>query len=132
MSTKDEENITEYDHTMRISYEAQDRQDLSCASASLLRTMKTFCKSSWESLKSVGRYLRGALVRRTTFSSHSIPEVEEAFSDSDHAGDPTSTQSRSGRAVSWVWHLVRHGGAEQSAIILSSGESKHYATIRAM
>eukprot|EP00972_Heterocapsa_arctica_P084187 12402936-Heterocapsa_arctica.AAC.1 len=59
---KDEKKITEYRvHTMRISYEAQDRRDLSCASASLLRAMKASRKSSWESLKRVGRYLRGAL-----------------------------------------------------------------------
>eukprot|EP00972_Heterocapsa_arctica_P035469 5220083-Heterocapsa_arctica.AAC.1 len=38
----------------------------------------------------------------------------------------------SGRAVLWVWHLMRHGGAEQIAISFSSGKSKHYATIRTM
>eukprot|EP00972_Heterocapsa_arctica_P029748 4382116-Heterocapsa_arctica.AAC.1 len=86
---KEEKKITEYRiHTVRISYEAQYRQDLSCASTSWLRAMKASRKSDWESLKRVGRYLRGALVGRRIFGSQSIPEVEEAFCDSDHAGDP--------------------------------------------
>eukprot|EP00972_Heterocapsa_arctica_P096036 14167516-Heterocapsa_arctica.AAC.1 len=34
-------------------------------------------------------------------------------------------------AVLWVLHLVRHEGAGQSTINLSSGENKHYAMSRA-
>eukprot|EP00972_Heterocapsa_arctica_P014583 2148612-Heterocapsa_arctica.AAC.1 len=62
MLMSDEKKITEYRiHTMRLSYEAQDRRDLSCESTSLLRAMKASHKSNWGSSKRVGRYLRGAL-----------------------------------------------------------------------
>eukprot|EP00972_Heterocapsa_arctica_P103777 15294243-Heterocapsa_arctica.AAC.1 len=64
--------------------------------------MKAWRKSSSECLKRVIRHLRGALVWRTSFGSQSTPEVEEAFCDSDRAGDPIS---RAGMAVLWVLHL---------------------------
>eukprot|EP00972_Heterocapsa_arctica_P061201 9023771-Heterocapsa_arctica.AAC.1 len=41
-------------HTMRMGYTAQDRQDLSYASTSLLWAMKAPRESDWESLKRVG------------------------------------------------------------------------------
>eukprot|EP00972_Heterocapsa_arctica_P055692 8215969-Heterocapsa_arctica.AAC.1 len=78
---------------MRISYIAQDRPDLSYASTSLPRAMKSPRESDWASLKRVGRYLRGAPVGRILFRWQSIPKVVEAFCDSDHAGDPISRKS---------------------------------------
>eukprot|EP00972_Heterocapsa_arctica_P081268 11976731-Heterocapsa_arctica.AAC.1 len=107
-----DEKITEYrGHAMRISYIAQDRPDLSYASNSLSRVMKSPRESDWENLKRVGRYVRGAPVGRILFRSQSIPKVVEAFCDSDHAGDPTSRKSRSGMALMWGTHLLKHGSA---------------------
>eukprot|EP00972_Heterocapsa_arctica_P041712 6150358-Heterocapsa_arctica.AAC.1 len=55
----------------------------------------------------------------------------EAFCDSDHAGDLISRKSRSGMALMWGTHLLKHGSAVQSTIILSSGKSEYYAMLRA-
>eukprot|EP00972_Heterocapsa_arctica_P070896 10473928-Heterocapsa_arctica.AAC.1 len=78
---------------MRISYIAQDRLDLSYASTSLSRAMKSPRESDWDNLKSAGRYLRGAPVGRIFSRLQITPKVVEAFCDSDHAGDPISRKS---------------------------------------
>eukprot|EP00972_Heterocapsa_arctica_P053112 7821019-Heterocapsa_arctica.AAC.1 len=108
---------------MRISYIAQDRPDLSYASTSLSRAMKTPRESDWDTLKRVGRYFGGAPVGRVLFRLQSIPKFVGAFCDSDHAGAPISRKSRSGMAVMWGTHLLKHGSAVQSTVSLSSGES---------
>eukprot|EP00972_Heterocapsa_arctica_P032301 4761491-Heterocapsa_arctica.AAC.1 len=61
--------------------------------------MKSPRESDWDNLKRVGRYLRGAPAGRILFRSQSIPEVVDAFCDSDHAGDPISRKSSSGMAL---------------------------------
>eukprot|EP00972_Heterocapsa_arctica_P102524 15108782-Heterocapsa_arctica.AAC.1 len=73
--------------------------------------MKAPREINWGSLKRVGRYLRDAPDGRIVFKSQSIPKVVEAFCDSDHAGDPISRKSRSGMAVMWGMHLLKHGSA---------------------
>eukprot|EP00972_Heterocapsa_arctica_P022181 3263139-Heterocapsa_arctica.AAC.1 len=96
---------------MRISYIAQDRPDLSYASTSLSRAMKSPRESDWDHFKRVGRYLHGAPVGRVLFRSQSIPKVVEAICDSDRAGDPISRKSRSGMTLMLGTHLLKHGSA---------------------
>ena len=59
-----------------------------------------------------------------------LPGVFEVFCDADHARDLWTRKSRSGTAVMWRSHLIRHGSVVQSTIALSSGESKYYALLR--
>ena len=116
---------------MRINYVAQDRPDLSYVAGSLARGMKTPTSRHWEELKRVGRYLRGQPVGRLIFEPQELPGVLEVFCDADHAGDLETRRSRSGMAVMWGRHLVKHGSSVQSTIALSSGESEYYALLRA-
>ena len=68
----------------------------------------------------------GAIV----FELQTLPGVLEVFCDADHAGDLGTRTSRSGLAVMWGSHLIKHGSAVQSTIALSSGESEYYALLR--
>eukprot|EP00972_Heterocapsa_arctica_P015562 2291405-Heterocapsa_arctica.AAC.1 len=58
-------------------------------------------------------------------------QLVEASCDGDHACDPISRKLRSGMAVVWSTRLPEQGSAVQPTEGISSGESKHYATIRA-
>ena len=50
--------------------------------------------------------------------------------DADHAGHLGTRKSRSGMAVMWRAHLIKHGSAAQSTIALSSGESEYHSLLR--
>lgn len=117
--------------TMRINYLSLDRPDLSFAAGSLARGMKTPTTKHLEDLKRVGRYLRGRPVGTLIFEAQQLPGVLEVFCDSDHAGDLETRRSRSGMAVMWGSHLIKHGSTVQSTVSLSSGESEYYALLRA-
>ena len=85
----------------------------------------------WEALKRCARDLRGAPVGRIVFEPQCLPGVLEVFCDADHAGDRETRKSRSGMAVMWGNHLLKHGSSVQTTIALSSGESEYYALLRA-
>eukprot|EP00971_Amphidinium_carterae_P174619 3461611-Amphidinium_carterae.1 len=85
----------------------------------------------WEELKRVGRYLRGVFGAKVIFESQAIPDTLLAYTDSDHAGDPVTRKSRSGLALMWGAHLLKHSSAVQSTIALSRGEAEYYAMLRA-
>ncbi|CAK0812745.1 unnamed protein product, partial [Prorocentrum cordatum] len=50
--------------------------------------------------------------------------------DSDCAGGPTARRSRSGMAMLWGSHLLKHGSAVHSTVGLGSGEAEYYALLR--
>ena len=52
------------------------------------------------------------------------------FFDAGVAGDLGTRRSRSGVAVTWGSHLLKHGNAVQNTIVLSSGESEYCALLR--
>ena len=85
----------------------------------------------WEELKRVGRYLKGAPAGRLLFEAQTLPGELTVYCDADHAGDVETRKSRSGMAIMWGGHLLKHGSAVQSTIALSSGESEYYAMLRA-
>ena len=60
-----------------------------------------------------------------------MPSRLTVYCDADHAGDVETRRSRSGMALMWGAHLLKHGGAVQSTIALSSGEPEYYAMLRA-
>ena len=92
--------------------------------------MKSPTTKDSEELKRVGRYLRGRPVGAIVFEPQTLPGALKVFCDTDPAGDLGTRKSRSGMAVMWSAHLIKHGSAVQSTIALSSGESEYYALLR--
>ena len=64
------------------------------------------------------------------FEPETLPGVLEVSCDADQAGDLGTRKSRSGTAVMWGTHLIKHGSAVQSTIALSSGEPEYHALLR--
>ena len=94
---------------MRLNYIAQHRPDLSQATCSLARGKKDPREFHWEELKRVGRYLKGAPVGRSLFEARTLPGELTVYCDADHAGDVETRKSRSGVAIMWGGHLLKHG-----------------------
>ena len=65
------------------------------------------------------------------YGPQTLPGRLEVYCDADHAGDLETRRSRSGMAVMWGGHLLKHGSSVQSTVALSSGESEYYALLRA-
>ena len=80
--------------------------------------------------KRVGRFLRGRKIGTIVLEPQTLLGVLEVFCDADHAGDLGTRKPRSGMAVMWGSHLINHGGAVQSTMAPSSGESEYYALLR--
>jgi hypothetical protein len=116
---------------MRINYIGQDRPDLSYTAGSLAAGMKAPTTRHWEELKRAGRYLKGHPVGTLIFEPQALPGELETFCDADHAGDRETRRSRSGMAIMWGKHLLKHGSCVQSTVALSSGESEYYSLLRA-
>ena len=95
--------------TMRVNNLSLDRPDLLFAAGSLARGMKSPTTKDLEELKRVGRYLRGRPVGAIVFEPQTLLGVLEVFCDADHAGDLGTRKSRSGMAVMWGAHLIKHG-----------------------
>ena len=106
--------------TVRVNY-------LSFAAGSLARGMK---KVPLEEVKRVGRYLRGGdQLEQSCFNHKPCLELQRCSATQPRwrLGAP---KSRSGMAVMWGTHLIKHVSAVQSTIALSNGESEHNALLR--
>ena len=75
--------------------------------------------------------MRGAFGAKLVFDPQDVPATLHAYCDSDHAGDPITRRSRSGLALQWGSHCLKHSSTVQSTVSLSSGESEYYALLRA-
>ena len=102
--------------TVRVNFLSLDRPDLSFAAGSL-GGMKSPTTTDLEELKCVGRHLRGRPVGAISVRTANLM-------DAGHAGDLGTRKSQSGMEVMWGAHLIKHRGAVQSTIALSSGESE--------
>ena len=101
--------------TMRVSNDAR-----SFAADSLARGRK---KTS-----TVSNVLDATCMEQSRFEPQTLLGVLEMFCDADHVGDLGARKSRSGIAVMWRSHLIKHGSAVTTA--WSSGESEHNGLLR--
>ena len=103
--------------TMHVNFSSLDSPDFSFAAGSLARGMKSTTTKYLEELKCVGRYLRGRPVGAIEFEPQTLPGALEVFCDADHARESRTRKSRSGMAVMWRLHWIKHGSAVQSTSV---------------
>eukprot|EP00959_Pyramimonas_sp_CCMP1952_P447280 9364981-Pyramimonas_sp.AAC.1 len=89
----------------------------------LARRMKGPKETRMEDLKRIGRYLKKYPAGRLLFPALKLPRKVCVDCDSDYSGDPIARRSRSGMAILWGAHLLKHGSSVQSTVSLSSGEA---------
>ncbi|CAK0861016.1 unnamed protein product, partial [Prorocentrum cordatum] len=127
----DDEKVKTYRSvTMRIMCLGLDRPDISYSASMQARRMKEPKETRVEDLKRIGRYLKKHRAGRLLFPAQRLPRKACVYCDSDYAGDSITRRSRSGMAILWGTHLLKHGSAVQSAVSLSSGEAEYYALLR--
>ena len=115
----------------RINFLALDRSDLQYASKCASQGMSSPTKRSWETVKRIGRYLKGVprIVQEFPWESHVLELT--GFADSDWAGDRQTLKSTSGGAIMWGKHCLKTWSSSQSTTALSSGEAELYAVTKA-
>eukprot|EP00959_Pyramimonas_sp_CCMP1952_P144462 3024060-Pyramimonas_sp.AAC.1 len=120
----DDEKVKTYRiATMKIMHLSMDRPDISYAASTQASHMKEPRENNMEELKRIGRYLKKCPAGRPLFPSQGLPDKISAYCDSDYAGDPITRRSRTGMALQWGSHLLKHGSTAQSTVRLSSGEA---------
>jgi hypothetical protein len=115
----------------RVNFLAQDRPDLQFASRRVSKHMSTPSVGSWEMLKRIGRYLKGAARKVQHFMWSSSDEDLSGYADSDWAGSRKDGKSTSGGAIMWGGHLLKSWSTSQTTVALSSGEAELYAVTKA-
>ena len=117
----------------RANYLAQDRMDIQFATKEICRHMATPKKSSWQKLKRLSRYLLEYPRAEWVFEFRSgvVPNVIDAYSDSDWAGCKATRKSTSGGVLSVGGGAVKSWGSTQGTIATSSGEAELYALAKA-
>ena len=114
----------------RANYLAQDRADICFAVKELCKTMSKPCRSDWDALKRLGRYLIGKTRLVVRYDYQSMPENIDVIVDTDFAGCPTTRKSTSGGIVKLGEHCVKAWSSNQAVIALSSGEAEFYGIVK--
>ena len=124
--------ITPYRTTCaRIGYLAEERWDIKHAAKECLKGMSKPKVVHVRMLKGIGRYLlyrpRFALLLRWQTKPASLT----VFSDSDHAGNPTTRKSTNGGVVMIGSNAIMAWSTTQAVPSLSSGESEWHGVTKA-
>ena len=114
----------------RANYLAQDRPDIQYSVKELCREMSTPSQKSWESLKRLGRYLKGRPRMIQHYPWQSDCYDLHVYVDSDFAGCLRTRKSTSGGCISLGSHVVKTWSTTQAIIALSSGEAEYYGIVR--
>ena len=117
--------------TMRGCYLALDRPDIAFACKELARAMAKPCRSDWNGLKRLVRYLHGAPRLIWKYPEQLAQEHFTMYTDSDDAGCSKTRKSTSCGALTHGSHLLKFYSSTQHVISLSSGESEFYAGVKA-
>ncbi|CAK0843171.1 unnamed protein product [Prorocentrum cordatum] len=126
----DEKMKTYRSVTMRIMHLSLDRPEISYSASTQARRTKEPKETHMEDSKRIGRYLKKHPAGRSLFPAQRLPRKVGVYCDSDYAGDPITRRPRSGMAILWGAHLLKHGSTVQSTVSLSSGEAEYYALLR--
>ncbi|CAK0859186.1 unnamed protein product [Prorocentrum cordatum] len=127
----DDEKVKTYRSvTMRIMHLSLDRPDISYSASMQARHAKEPKETHMEDLKRIGRYLKKYPAGRSLSPAQKLPRKVRVYCDSDYAGDPITRRSRSGMAILWGTHLLKHGSSVQSTVSFSSGEAEYHALLR--
>jgi hypothetical protein len=133
---KPEEELSKEDASLyraivaRANYLAQDRADIGFAVKELCRCMSKPCKSDWEALKRLGRYLIDKTRAISKFQYQSMSESIEITVDTDHAGCLETRKSTNGGVAMLGQHCIKTWSTNQQVIALSSGEAEFYGIVK--
>ena len=117
--------------TMRVGYLALDRPDIAFACKELARAMAKPCRSDWNGLKRLVRYLHGVPRLIGKYPEQLLQEDFTMYTDSDDAGCTKTRKSTSCGALLHGSHLLKFYSSTQHVVSLSSGESEFYAGVKA-
>ena len=115
----------------RCNYLQPDRPDIQFAVKEACRMMAKPTASAWESLKIIGRYLKGRPRLIWRYDLQSEQEVIDSHSDANWAGCKRSRKSASGGTIALGSHLIKAYSKTQAVIAKSSGETELYGVVRA-
>jgi hypothetical protein len=114
----------------RASYLAQDRSDIGYAVKELTRWMSKPGTKDWESLKRLGRYLKGKERMIIKFEYQQWNKRIQVWSDTDYAGCHRTRKSTNGGIVRIGNHAIKSYSTTQPVIALSSGEAEYYGLVK--
>ena len=113
--------------TMRRSYLAQDRPDLSEAVKCRSRSMQD-PREDCQELKGLGRYVKHRPRCTQLFERQKLPNKIRVYVDSDQSGDPVTRKSTTGYVAMFGWHVIKFGSnMQQSVLGPSSAEAEYHA-----
>lgn len=109
------------------------RPDLAYAVGVLARFSSNPGMQHWKACKHVFRYLKGTIDQRLIYGpvKKESPELFEAFSDADHAGNPDSGRSTTGMVITMGTGAVSWSSRLQSIVALSTTEAEYVAACTA-
>ena len=116
--------------TMRASYLAQDRPDITFAAKELARSMQAPTVGDWRALKRLGRYLIGRPRVVLRFERQHMPTRFDCSVDTDWAGCVRTRRSTNGGALLLGRHLIETWSTTQAVTALSSGEAEFYGIVK--
>ena len=88
-------------------------------------------QKGFESVKRIGRYLKGAPRLVQHFDWEAGDDYLHGYADSDWAGDRVAAKSTSGGVITYGNHVLKTWSSTQSIVALSSGEAELYALTKA-
>ena len=113
----------------RANYLARDRTDVQFAVKELCRNMSDPKEADWTALKRLARYLVGKPRVIVKFKYQVMPEVVDAWTDTDFAGCMKTRKSTSGGMILLGSHIVKGWSSTQNLVALSSGEADCYGLV---
>ena len=125
------------DEVLRLRYQSavgslmyamlQTRPDLCFAVSSISQYSSNPTKAHWHALKHIFRYLKGTITIGLKFTKSSSNNILLGYSDSDYAGDSSTSQSTAGYLFSLSNNPVSWSSKKIKTIALSSCEAEYMA-----
>lgn len=107
------------------------RPDLAAAVGVLNQFASDPCRTHWQALKRVFRYIQGTRTHGITFQAASEPKLQ-GFSGADWAGDIASRKSTSGYVFVMNGGCISWKSKQQRTVALSSTEAEYMALSEAL
>ena len=113
----------------RANYLAADRPDCQYAAKEICRWMSSPCRSAWNALKRLCRYIAGLPRLVYRYERQDVRYID-IYTDTDWAGCAKTRKSTSGGCVLLNGHSIKTWSSTQSSVTLSSGEAEFAGVVR--
>ena len=115
----------------RCNYLSPDRPDIAFAVKELAKAMSKPTRGDMQRFKRLARYLKGKPRLLLNFNWQPMQSIVITYSDADWAGCRDARKSTTGGCITVGSHSIKGWSETQSLIVLSSGESELYASLKA-